>query len=61
MASWVSNFLLGVEVKHFIGGVILSQGKYIKDLLNCIGMDDCAPNATPTVLNDKSHDSNTNL
>ena len=49
------TFFLGVEIKYFNGGVILSQGKYIKDLLNCRGMTDCTPNATPMVLKEKDN------
>lgn len=49
------HFFLDVGIEHFTLGDILSQCKYIKDLLAHTGMTSCAPNTTLMVLKDKPH------
>lgn len=41
------NFFLGIEVSQTPDGMLLSQQKYIKDVLLRAKMDDCKPIATP--------------
>ncbi|XP_047314583.1 uncharacterized mitochondrial protein AtMg00810-like [Impatiens glandulifera] len=40
-------FFLGVEVQHNTSGILLSQRKYIHDLLQRHDMLDCKPSTTP--------------
>ncbi|XP_019170539.1 PREDICTED: uncharacterized protein LOC109166104 [Ipomoea nil] len=41
------GFFLGIETIHTSAGMILSQRRYMNDLLNRAGMTDCKPLATP--------------
>ena len=51
------HYFLGLEVQQKIGEIFLSQGKYVRDILNKFGMTDCKPMATPMVTNlKKLHD-----
>ena len=43
------KYFLGIEVAHRDGELFLSQRKYITDLLNYAGMQDCKPASTPIV------------
>jgi histone deacetylase 1/2 len=44
------DYFLGIEVKHQQDGtLLLSQRKYIKDLLSRAKMEDCKPIATPMI------------
>ncbi|KAG8474566.1 hypothetical protein CXB51_031309 [Gossypium anomalum] len=47
------NFFLGIEVKYTPQGLLLSQRKYIQELLNKTGMTDAAATPTPMVGNPK--------
>ena len=45
------HYFLGIEVHHTTaGGLLLSQIKYIKDILHKANMSDCKPYATPMTL-----------
>ncbi|XP_019167847.1 PREDICTED: uncharacterized protein LOC109163553 [Ipomoea nil] len=44
------GFFLGIETILVNGGLILSQWRYMTDLLNRFGMVDCKPLATPTAV-----------
>ena len=37
------HFFLGIEVKHVARGIILSQEKYVQDILERVGMKGCNP------------------
>jgi histone deacetylase 1/2 len=43
------NYFLGIEVSPFEGGLLLTQQKYIRDLLSKVKMLDCKPISTPMV------------
>ena len=47
------TYFLGIEVAHSKSGIVLSQHKYILDLLRETGKEDCRPAATPTDVNVK--------
>nr|AAT38705.2 hypothetical protein SDM1_34t00015 [Solanum demissum] len=42
------NYLLGIEVKHVPNGIVLSQSRYILDILSYVHMTDCKGVTTPT-------------
>ena len=48
------HYFLGIEIKQVSGGILLSQSKYIKDLLTKTRMLDSSPITTPMVFKDKS-------
>jgi Reverse transcriptase (RNA-dependent DNA polymerase) len=45
------KYFLGIEVSRSKEGIVLSQRKYILDLLSEVGMLDCKPVDTPVVQN----------
>ena len=45
------HYYLGVEVTQYLKSIFLSQKKYIGDLLNKFGMDECNPLTTPLEQN----------
>ena len=45
------KYFLGIEVAHSQNGVIVSQQKYIHDLLAEIGFTNCQPEETPIEVN----------
>ena len=45
------KYFLGIEVAHSQNGVIVSQQKYILDLLAEIGFGKCQPEKTPIEVN----------
>lgn len=47
------KFFLGIEVTRSKQGIILSQRKYILDLLAEVGMLECKPVETPVAVNEK--------
>lgn len=44
------HYFLGIEVRHFPGGITLSQGKYTKDLLSRAKLLDCSHFSTSMAL-----------
>lgn len=53
-SSFKPEYFLGIEVKYLpSGSVILTQFKYIQDLLQRANMLSCSPMATPMVVNVK--------
>ena len=51
------HYFLGLEVRQETCEIFLSQGKYVRDILQKFGMLDCKPMATPMVTNlKKLHD-----
>lgn len=47
------HFFLGIEVKHMRDGLLLTQEKYAKDLLDKVGMRGCKSLPTPLSSTDK--------
>jgi hypothetical protein len=47
------HYFLGIEVKRTATGLILSQEKYAKDLLRCVGMLACKSAVTPLSSTEK--------
>lgn len=47
------HYFLGIEVKPVTNGIVLSQGKYLLDLLTCVGMKGCKPVSTPLSTSEK--------
>ncbi|XP_019179905.1 PREDICTED: uncharacterized protein LOC109175110 [Ipomoea nil] len=43
----VPSFFLGIETVLLSGGMLLSQQRYMKDILKCAGMVDCKSVITP--------------
>lgn len=41
------HYFLGIEVKRDSGGLVLSQGKYARDILCRSGMEKCKSVVTP--------------
>ncbi|XP_019151013.1 PREDICTED: uncharacterized protein LOC109147811 [Ipomoea nil] len=44
------SFFLGIETLHTGSGLVLSQQRYMKDILTRAGMSDCKPLATPAAV-----------
>ncbi|XP_019176458.1 PREDICTED: uncharacterized protein LOC109171834 [Ipomoea nil] len=44
------GFFLGIETLHTSNGLLLTQRKYMRDLLQRAGMTDCKPLATPAAV-----------
>jgi hypothetical protein len=47
------NYFLGIEVHHYDHGLILTQEKYVRDLLNHTNMATCHGVPTPMLPSDK--------
>jgi len=47
------NYFLGIEVQKQKDGILLSQGKYAKDILTRVGMLSCKPVTTPLSVSEK--------
>ena len=45
------NYFLGLQIKQIKNDTFVSQGKYIKDMLNKFGMDDSKAISTPMGTN----------
>ena len=45
------SYLLGLQIKQLKNGTFVSQGKYIKDMLNKFGMSDSKAISTPMGTN----------
>ena len=41
------HFFLGIEVKPVKEGIVLSQGKYVQEMLQKVGMKGCKPSSMP--------------
>ena len=47
------HFFLGIEVKNAKDGIVLSQGKYVQEILQRMGMKGCKPSSTPISTSEK--------
>ena len=47
------HFFLGIEVKNAKDGIVLSQGKYVQEILQRMGMKGCKPSSTPLSASEK--------
>ena len=47
------HYFLGIEVKKVQDGILLTQEKYVSDILSRVGMKDCKPSSTPTSTTEK--------
>ena len=47
------HYFLGIEVNKVHDGIILSQGKYVNELLQRVGMTQCKPVSTPLSTSEK--------
>ncbi|KAJ0985480.1 hypothetical protein J5N97_003836 [Dioscorea zingiberensis] len=47
------HYFLGIEVKKESSGIVLTQGKYVTDLLQKANMQNCKPVATPMSVSEK--------
>ena len=47
------HYFLGIEVNKVQDGIVLTQDKYITDLLRKVGMTDCKPVTTPLSTSEK--------
>nr|XP_043619774.1 uncharacterized mitochondrial protein AtMg00810-like [Erigeron canadensis] len=47
------NYFLGLQVKQATNGILIKQGKYVKDLLKKFGFNDFSPMKTPMETGDK--------
>ena len=47
------NYFLGIEVNKVHNGIVLSQSKYVSDLLKRVGMSDCKLVTTPLSTSEK--------
>jgi hypothetical protein len=47
------NYFLGIEVKPSSDGIVLTQEKYIRDILRRVGMQDCKTMRTPLPADEK--------
>ena len=45
------SYFLGLQIKQLKNGTFMSQGKYIKDMLKKIGIDDAKSTSTPIGTN----------
>ena len=44
------KFFLGLQIFELNNGIFISQSKYIKEMLNKFGMEDCKPVSTPMTI-----------
>jgi hypothetical protein len=47
------HYFLGIEVNKVLDGLVLTQEKYVNDLLKRVGMSDCKPVSTPLSTSEK--------
>lgn len=47
------HYFLGIEVSKVQNGIVLTQEKYVTDLLKKVGMIDCKPANTPLSVSEK--------
>jgi hypothetical protein len=47
------HYFLGIQLKKKGNGIVLSQEKYVTDLLERVGMKNCKPNLAPLVVSEK--------
>jgi hypothetical protein len=47
------HYFLGIEVNKVLDGLVLTQEKYVNDLLKRVGMSDCKPVCTPLSTSEK--------
>jgi hypothetical protein len=47
------NYFLGIEVMKTTDGIVLTQAKYLSDLLKKVGMPECKPVDTPLSTSEK--------
>ena len=47
------HFFLGIEVKNIARGILLSQEKYVQEILQRMGMSGCKPSSTPLSTSEK--------
>uniref|UniRef100_A0A8R7JX95 Reverse transcriptase Ty1/copia-type domain-containing protein n=1 Tax=Triticum urartu TaxID=4572 RepID=A0A8R7JX95_TRIUA len=47
------HFFLGIEVKSVASGILLSQEKYVQEILQRMGMTGCKPSPTPLSTSEK--------
>ena len=47
------HYFLGIEVKKVKSGILLTQEKYIEEILTRVGMKDCKPVPTPLSISEK--------
>lgn len=47
------HYFLGIEVTHGSDGLLLSQGKYARELLQRAGLENCKPMNTPLSVSEK--------
>ena len=47
------HYFLGIEVNKASSGIVLTQEKYVTDLLRRVDMTDCKPVSTPLSTNEK--------
>jgi hypothetical protein len=47
------SYFLGIEVKKCDDGIVLTQEKFMMDVLKRVSMSDCEPTRTPLVVDEK--------
>jgi hypothetical protein len=47
------SYFLGIEVKKCVDGIVLTQAKYMMDILKRVGMTGCKPTCTPLTADEK--------
>lgn len=45
-----SRFFLGIQIVFLPDGIVLSQRRYMTDILQCAGILECKPLATPILV-----------
>ncbi|KAK8935927.1 hypothetical protein KSP39_PZI013782 [Platanthera zijinensis] len=49
----VMSYLLGLQIHQGVDSIFIHQQKYISELLNKFGMQDCKPTSTPMAIGEK--------
>ena len=44
------NLFSGLQISQLVDVIFISQSKYIKEMLNKFGMEDCKPVSTPMII-----------
>ena len=47
------SYVLGIEIKRVVDGILLTQEKYATDVLTRVGMKECKPSSTPISTTEK--------